>query len=266
MDGSRGSVASADGTRIGFITCGEGPALLMIHGGMCSSVRVAPVWPQLAGRCQVTAMDRRGRASSADAERYSLEVEFEDVIAVAEHLSARQGGPIAVFGHSYGAVCALGAAARGAPVGRLALYEPPGPQTVPALWLDRVRSMIAQGQLGRAMVSFLIEVIGLTREQVEALRDDPGGHDPMPIVARTLVREAEALTAVDLPTLAAAVVQPVLLLLGSVSPTWAAAVTHGLAATLPASEVELLPGQGHEAIDSAPDLVVSRLARFLLDE
>ncbi|WP_354005570.1 alpha/beta fold hydrolase [Rhodococcus antarcticus] len=74
---------------------------------MRSSTRWAPVWPRLAGRFQVTAMDRRGRASSADAERYSLEVEYEDVIAVAEHLSARQGTPITVFGHSYGAVCAL---------------------------------------------------------------------------------------------------------------------------------------------------------------
>jgi len=33
-------------------------------------------------------MDRRGRASSPDAERYWLGVEYEDVIAVVEYLSA----------------------------------------------------------------------------------------------------------------------------------------------------------------------------------
>lgn len=83
-----------------------------------------------------------------------------------------------------------------------------------AQWLDRVRLIVTQGQLGQAMSSFLIEVIGLSREQVDALRDDPAGHDdPMPIVARTLVREADAWTTVDLPALAGAVVQPMLLML-----------------------------------------------------
>jgi pimeloyl-ACP methyl ester carboxylesterase len=49
------------------------------------------------------------------------------------------GDPVDVFGHSYGAVCALGAASPGAPVRRLALYEPPGPPTVPAPWRAQPR-------------------------------------------------------------------------------------------------------------------------------
>jgi len=43
-------------------------------------------------------------------------------------------------------------------------------------------------------------------------------------------------------------------------------VTRTLADALPATEVELLPDMGHKAIDSAPDLVASRLVRFLLDQ
>ena len=49
--------------------------------------------------------------------------------AVAELLADEQGGPVDVVGHSYGATCVLGAAARGARFRRVALYEPPGPQT-----------------------------------------------------------------------------------------------------------------------------------------
>ncbi|GLW35408.1 hypothetical protein [Actinoplanes regularis] len=83
------------------------------------------------------------------------------------------------FAHSYGAVCALGAAAQGAPVRRIALYEPPGPQTVPAPWLERLHAFVAVGELGRAVGSFLIEVIGLPREQVLAMRDTPMAYDPL---------------------------------------------------------------------------------------
>lgn len=66
MDGHRGSVVSADGTRVGFVTDGVGRSLLMVHGGMCSSARWEPLWPLLVKRYRVTAMDRRGRASSGD--------------------------------------------------------------------------------------------------------------------------------------------------------------------------------------------------------
>ena len=34
MDGYRHSVTSADGTRVGLLTAGEGPPLLLVHGGM----------------------------------------------------------------------------------------------------------------------------------------------------------------------------------------------------------------------------------------
>ena len=58
---------------------------------------------------------------------------------------------------------------------------------------------------------------------------------------------------------------PALLLLGATSPPWAGDITRAHAATLPAAKLVVLPGQGHEAVDSAPDLVVRELDRFLLD-
>ena len=34
MQGRRDTVTSADGTEIGLLTAGTGPALLLVHGGM----------------------------------------------------------------------------------------------------------------------------------------------------------------------------------------------------------------------------------------
>jgi pimeloyl-ACP methyl ester carboxylesterase len=263
VEGRRHWVAGPDGVGIGLLTAGTGRELLLVHGGMGRLERWEPVWELLAGHCRVTAMDRRGRGSSGDSEFYALGKEYDDIVAVAARLAANQGGPVDVFAHSYGATCALGAAARGAPFRRIALYEPAGPQTVPPEWVERVTALIADGKAGRAMISFLTEIIGLTAEQVEELKAAPVAYDVLSIVAGTLPREARALMSVDLPGLAASIALPALLLLGTTSPAWAGDLTRAIAAALPAAELVILTGHGHEAINTAPDLVVRELLRFL---
>ena len=57
-------------------------------------------------------MDRRGFGASGDTAPYSIERDFEDVAAVVNAVAARTSGPVALFGHSYGANCAMGGAAR----------------------------------------------------------------------------------------------------------------------------------------------------------
>ena len=166
------------------VRAGSGPPLLLVHGGMGRIERWEALWEPLTSRWRVTAMDRRGRGSSGDAGPHDLSREFEDVAAVAASLAG--GDPVDVFGHSYGAVCALGAAANGAPIRRLALYEPPGPPTVPAEWRERVLPMIEAGQPGRAMMTFLTEIIGLTAEEVAAR---PSSTGPWPYwTARVMTR------------------------------------------------------------------------------
>lgn len=125
--------------------------------------------------------------------------------------------------------------------------------------------MVAAGQVGRAAFTFLTEIVGLSRSEVEALRDAPGGRDVLPVVAATLPREARALAAADLNGIARRVRQPVLLLLGTASPPWAGEITRELASALPATVTEL-PGAGHEALDSAPDLLAAEVLRFLGDD
>ncbi len=257
MDGSRHSVISADGTRVGLLTAGHGPALVLVHGGMGCIESWQLLWGTLTSQWRVTAMDRRGRGTSGDTAPYDLSREYQVVAA-----SLAGDGPVDVFGHSMGATCALGAAAAGAPVRRLALYEPPGPPTVPREWRDRANAMIADGKPGKAMMSFLREIIGLSAARADELRNAPRGYDVLPIVSATMPREAQALATVDLKALAAAVTVPVLLILGSASPAWARGITEDLTAVLPRSTLAVLDGQGHEATESAPELLASRLAGF----
>ena len=266
MEGTRQFVTSADGVRIGLLSAGSGPGLLLVHGGMGTIDSWRGVWGALTGQRRVTAMDRRGRGSSGDASDYTLSNEYADVAAVAAVLAREQGGPVDVVGHSIGATCVLGAAALDAPFRRIVLYEPPGPQATPNNWPERVSAMVADGQAGRAVFTFLTEIVGLTRSQVEALRDAPGGRDVIPIAAATLPREARALAAADLTGAARRVRQPALLLLGTASPSWAGEITRELAAALPAATVTELRGSGHEALDQAPELLVAEVLRFLGDQ
>ncbi len=260
MEGQRHSVTSADGTRIGLLTAGDGPPLLVVHGGMGQIESWQSLWGVLTSRWRVTAMDRRGRGTSGDTGPYDISREFEDVAAAAASLAG--AGPVDTFGHSFGATCVLGAAAIGAPMRRLALYEPPGPPTVPRAWRDRVLAMIADGRPGRAMMSYLTEIIGLSAARIDELRNAPRDYDALAVVSATMPREALALAAADLKALAADVAVPVLLILGSASPAWARDITGEVAAVLPRSTLAVLDGQGHEATDTAPDLLASRLAAF----
>jgi pimeloyl-ACP methyl ester carboxylesterase len=94
MEGTRQSVTSADGVSIGLLTAGSGPALLLVHGGMGTMNSWQRVWGALAERRRVTAMDRRGRGSSGDADTYGLSSEYADVAAVAAALASEQGSPL----------------------------------------------------------------------------------------------------------------------------------------------------------------------------
>lgn len=262
MDGTTSTVVSRDGTEIACLTAGSGRALLLVHGSTADLHRWEPVWPALAASYRVTAVDRRGRGGSGDTQPYSVHREFEDVQAVAEHLAQEDGAAPDVLAHSFGAVCATGSLAAGAPLRRAVLYEPPSTAAIDPEWLARTAELIEQGRLDEALESFLVEVIGRSRQDVEALRGTPIWQRRLAAVA-TLPRECAALDEVDLPALAAQIRQPVLLLLGGASPAWAGEVIRPVAEALPDGRLAQLDGQGHMAIDAAPDLLVQHVQAFL---
>src|SRR5262245_45404454 len=163
-------VTSRDGTRIAYERSGSGPPLVLVHGTSVERFSFRFVEPLLTDRFTPCAVDRRGRGESGDSTvGYAIEQEFADVAAVVDSLAQ----PADLFGHSYGATVALGAAPLARNLRRLILYEPaPGvPQVDPDL-PDRLDGLVAEGEREQLLTLFLTEV-GLDPDALEQLRASP---------------------------------------------------------------------------------------------
>src|SRR5258708_22218028 len=121
-EGNRATVVSRDGTRIDYEQWGNGPALVLVHGGLVDRSFWGPSLPLLAQHYTVYALDRRGHGHSgpypAD---HDIEREYEDVAAMV----AAVGGPAGVLGPAGVARGALRAARRAHAVPRLGVHTPP---------------------------------------------------------------------------------------------------------------------------------------------
>ena len=94
---------------------------MLVHGATADHSSFRFLAPALEADFTVSAVDRRGRGESGDTADYAIEREFDDVAAVVGAL----GGPVDLFGHSFGGTAALGAAPLAPNLRRLVLYEHP---------------------------------------------------------------------------------------------------------------------------------------------
>jgi alpha-beta hydrolase superfamily lysophospholipase len=254
-------VTSADGTSIALERVTEGPAVLVtVPGGPNGRRAWMAVAALLEGTHSCWLMDRRGKGDSGDTAPYSLEREYEDVAAAVDSFDA----PVAVAGHSTGAVCALGAAAGGAHLSGLILYEPPWPHEgwhPPTAHADEMDELISAGHAERALERGLL-MVGLTPAAIQAMRGGPGWADRVALV-HTWPREIRevALLSPDLSPMRR-IVAPTLLLDGEASPAHHRRATAAIAAALPTATVADLPGQGHTALQLAPQLVADAIRLF----
>ncbi len=233
----------------------------MVHGAGSGRWTFDLVRPHLDDRFKTWSVDRRGRAdSSDDTLPYAIEREFDDVAAV-----VREAGPGALlFGHSYGALVAAGAAARLGDLPRLALYEPPmGGVLADEGWIDRFEARVQAGERDLAVREFMRDVGGYPEAEIAAMEGTPAWPARVQ-VAHTVTRELRAERAFELASLELAeLATPALLLLGSESPEWAPRSTDAFAAAIPGATVRSLQGHGHGASLSGPELLASELRGFL---
>jgi pimeloyl-ACP methyl ester carboxylesterase len=232
---------------------------VLVHGTTGAHWSFDLLIPELVDRVAVYAVERRGRGESGDRPEYAIEREFEDVAAVVDSLEA----PAALFGHSYGATLALGAALLAPKLRGLILYEPaPGFASVPSEDVERLEDLLAGGKPEEALVHAL-RSFGLAPAELKRARASPTWSARV-AAAHTVAREIRAEEAYridaasfrDLGT-------PSLLLLGAESPAWAREGTERVRTALPEAQVSVLHGQGHAAIVTAPKLVADEVARFL---
>jgi pimeloyl-ACP methyl ester carboxylesterase len=250
------TVTSSDGTRIAYERTGEGPPLVLVHGGLNDRNAWAGVVPLFAERFTVFAMDRRGRGESGAPAEHAIEREFEDVCAVID----AAGPSVDLIGHSYGAHCALGAASS-APgrVKHLVLYEPPPLALVSQLAEQEFENKEAPEAIAR----FFRNTIGVPPEQVEALRASPFwsyfvSHAP------SMAPEVRALRGYDFdPKRFVNLTMPVLFLIGSETGDRLGAALRDVEPYVAHAEWHTFEGQGHAAMRMAPPMFAEAVLSFL---
>jgi pimeloyl-ACP methyl ester carboxylesterase len=248
---------SADGTVVTCFVEGDGPALVLVHGSTADHSRWTPLIPLLRDDFTVYALDRRGRGASArEAGGYAIEREGEDLLAVV----AGVPGPAMVFGHSYGASVTLSVLDRLSDCAAILLYEPafstPGRDVFTDDQLARWSVILAEGRREALLEAFYREALLFDDAAIDALR-------PLPIwpariaAVHTLVREAAAVRSFRPPSIAAPA--PLRFLVGDSTAPHLTASTYAAAAAVGDSELEVLVGQGHVAIDAVPEVVAGHV-------
>jgi pimeloyl-ACP methyl ester carboxylesterase len=257
-------IKSKDGTLLACKRSGQGSPLLLIHGAGNYSERWNPVLPLLEQEFSIYALDRRGRGESGDADSYSLEREFEDVVAVVDSI----GTPADVLGHSLGGICAIEAALRTGNMRKLILYEPPIPVHAPLIseeTLDRLDALLKARDLESVLITVMREVIRVPGSDIDSLRKSPTWKGRVAI-AHTLPREFRAANAYRLGSERfRSLSTPTLLMLGGNSPPMFKEAIEALRSALPQSRTVILAGQQHIAIDTAPALFAQEVRNFLAE-
>jgi pimeloyl-ACP methyl ester carboxylesterase len=258
---------SKDGTAIGYDRSGDGPPVILIGGGAVDRTENAPLAAELAEHFTVYNYDRRGRGDSGDALPYAVEREIEDIRA----LIAEAGGSAYIYGISSGGALALEAAAAGADIDRLAVYEVPYDTAEDAperhrAYVDRLRALLAEDRRGDAFAHFM-RLAGSSEEDAAAARSSPVWAR-CEAIAHTLAYDAACLGDSQPPTdRLAKITQPTLVATGGASPDSFVAgggdffdrAADAIAACLPRAERQTIPGQTHTA---DPAVLAPVLERF----
>jgi pimeloyl-ACP methyl ester carboxylesterase len=238
---------------------GAGAPLVLLPGVMADAESWRAVVDNIHLPNPVMVLNRRGRAPSGPlGAGYAVRTEIDDLHAILDDL----GMDCHLFGWSYGGLIAIEVAVERADLRSLTLYEP---LTLPfaAEHVAPLREVIARGDLDRAVEIVNRDVSGLSAEYVANLRRTPFWPALAPLAA-PLAEELAALNAHSpalgrYPSLDA----PVTLMVGELTE---GRLPYGkpyamFASALPQAKVAKLPGHGHLAHVTAPDL----LGKYLTD-
>ena len=257
------TVTSGDGTQIAIERTGAGPALVIVDGAMCSRA-FGPSEAMAAALNRdftVYRYDRRGRGDSTDTKPYAVAREIEDLGAVIEEA----GGSAFVYGISSGAGLALEAAASGAPITKLALFEPPytaedGDTTKQAEDTRQMDDLLGAGRNGDA-VELFFSWVGMPEAAVAQMRSSPVW-PALDALAPTIAYDDAAMGDGTVPREKAAQIDvPTLVIAGALSSEELRRAAKTAANAIPGARYRDLEGQAHAA---SPESLAPLLKEFLL--
>jgi pimeloyl-ACP methyl ester carboxylesterase len=252
-------VTSRDGTQIAFDRVGDGPAVVIIGSGPTDHWAAADVAAQLAAHFTVITYDRRGRGESGDTAPYSLDREYEDLAALID----AAGGSARIYGTSGGGFLGLEAAARGLPISKLAVWEPPyviddTRPAVPPDYKQQLDEMLAAGRHGDMVELFLTKAALVPAEFIAGMRQGPFWPS-MEAVAPALVYDAILAGDFSIPTDRLVAVKVPTLVIDGATTTWLTNAADRLAVAIPGSRRRTLAGQPHNV---AAEVIAPALIEF----
>lgn len=263
-----GQIKSKDGTVIAYDRQGDGPALILVGGGLTDRSENVPLASELGEHFTVYNYDRRGRGKSTDSETYALEHEIEDIAA----LIKEAGGSANFYGVSTGGALVLEAAATGiSGIDKIGVYEVPynTDNDWPQKWqeyFEGVNAALAKGNTAEALELFM-QVTGASQEEINGLKGSPYWA-PMEKFAHTLPYDAVCLGNGQPPTSRLAhIKQPTLVATGTDArlpgaAAWVLALDAAadmIAKSIPNAERKIFEGQSHVA---DPKAVAPMLEKF----
>jgi pimeloyl-ACP methyl ester carboxylesterase len=259
----RFDVRSVDGTPLAVWIEGSGPPLVLVHGSIADHTTFDSFVEALRDGWTTYALDRRGFGASGDAAVYSIERDFEDVAAVVDAVAARTGGPVALWGHSYGANCAMGGAARTSNVHHLVLYEPSLGLSYPPGSIEQIETALAAGNDEAAVTAVLVDILEMTDDEIDTFRSSPLWPTRL-AAAHTVPRECRAEEGwIYQPGQFTTITVPTLFLTGSESVPVVTKATHVASAAIPHTQLRVLDGHGHFAHKTDPDMVAAIIGDFV---
>lgn len=247
---------NVNGTTLTGLEWGQGELLILVHGAVGDWRSWEGILDAVAQHYRVLTYSRRWHhpnPSHANSASYTTETHAQDLVAL---IAAVGGGPVRLLGHSYGAgVCAAVAAehpglvrcqvlaepslfgmAMASPLGAMALAQT-------AASTMHIVPLIKKGQPGKALMEFLLNIIGkdnyarLSPRALAVMADNVNTLEPMLNgMNSTLAFKAKQ---------AARVTPPTLLVEGEHTTTLFRATMKGLATALPNAQRAVLPGVGH---------------------
>jgi len=258
-------VRSKDGTEIAYDSVGDGDPVVLVGGAWNDRLTPAPLAQLLAESYRVYTYDRRHRGDSGFTEPYAVEREIEDLEAVIE----AAGGSAHAFGHSSGAALALEATAAGAPISKLAMYEPPyivddSRPPLPDDYIEHLEALIADNKGNEVLAYFMTVAVGMPEEMAQGMAQSPMAEAMVPL-AHTIPYDGRVMLrgsmhGEPLPArFCHQVTVPALVMDGGESPTWLHNSARALVGILPDVQYRTLEGQDHGA---APEVLTPVLAAF----
>jgi pimeloyl-ACP methyl ester carboxylesterase len=261
---------SVDGTEITGRVQGDGPPLVLVHGGIGDGeVAWEALWPHLTDRFTCYLPSTRGRGLSADNPDHSPPRLEEDVTAFVDSI----GEPVGLVGWSGSAAWVLAAAARSASVTAVAAYEPGvisvmGEDDLGRTFstVEQMGAAIADGQPVDALRVFAPWIC--TDDEIAALEQTDFFErwaGAVPAMLRFVQQDAsyEGVRSTD-PEELARIAVPVLLLRGEQTRlgTWFADAAQLIARHVAEPQVCELPGVGHFAPVLEPESIADELITF----